>query len=328
MSAPRVARLTGSSPAGVGKLILWGEGAAALLAALGGRDLRADALSLRALADAEGAIDAALCRRRSGPLEAIELCPHGGAASLALAEALIRAGAQAAEPLDWLAARVAAGELTRAAAEAELAIARARSPLALDAALTQRAGALGDLLAAWAAGEAVPEAVASLRAAAALGRALFAPRRLLLLGAPNAGKSSLFNRWLGDDRALTAAEPGTTRDWLAAELVLAGVPHTLIDTPSNEAAARELIAPDDWVLWLGGEGSAASEATEAAGAAWLELAPDRPLADVQAILLADLADELARGVQRPLPVHPAQWELLAQDQPDVAVYLAGKPRAW
>ena len=54
--------------------------------------------------------------------------------------------------------------------------------------------------------------------------------RTVILGEPNAGKSSLLNRLVGRDRALVSAEPGTTRDYLE-ERMLAG-PHALrlIDT--------------------------------------------------------------------------------------------------
>lgn len=54
--------------------------------------------------------------------------------------------------------------------------------------------------------------------------------KTVILGEPNAGKSSLLNRLVGRDRALVSAEPGTTRDYLE-ERVLVG-PHALrlIDT--------------------------------------------------------------------------------------------------
>ncbi len=54
--------------------------------------------------------------------------------------------------------------------------------------------------------------------------------KTVILGEPNAGKSSLLNRLVGRERALVSAEPGTTRDYLE-ELILVG-PHALrlIDT--------------------------------------------------------------------------------------------------
>jgi tRNA modification GTPase len=54
--------------------------------------------------------------------------------------------------------------------------------------------------------------------------------RVLLLGAVNAGKSTLFNRIAGYDRAIVSDQPGTTRDWLDAEIRHAGLPFELIDS--------------------------------------------------------------------------------------------------
>ena len=62
-----------------------------------------------------------------------------------------------------------------------------------------------------------------------LGRHVLEPFRLQLAGPANAGKSSLFNRWLGYERAITHGEPGTTRDILEAEMVCRGFPVVLID---------------------------------------------------------------------------------------------------
>ena len=53
---------------------------------------------------------------------------------------------------------------------------------------------------------------------------------MALVGQPNAGKSSLFNRLLGQERAIVTAQPGTTRDPIAEPLSLAGIPVRLIDT--------------------------------------------------------------------------------------------------
>ncbi len=53
---------------------------------------------------------------------------------------------------------------------------------------------------------------------------------LAIVGKPNVGKSSLFNRMLGTQRAIVADIPGTTRDFLQEPLNLEGIPINLIDT--------------------------------------------------------------------------------------------------
>ena len=53
---------------------------------------------------------------------------------------------------------------------------------------------------------------------------------LALVGRPNAGKSSLFNRLLERDRAIVTALPGTTRDTVEEVLALNGIPLRLVDT--------------------------------------------------------------------------------------------------
>ena len=73
----------------------------------------------------------------------------------------------------------------------------------------------------------------------AYGRVLREGFRLALVGRPNAGKSSLFNRLIGRDRAIVTASPGTTRDPVAERLEVAGVPVELIDTAGLRSTADE-----------------------------------------------------------------------------------------
>jgi tRNA modification GTPase len=53
---------------------------------------------------------------------------------------------------------------------------------------------------------------------------------VVLAGRPNAGKSSLFNALLGEERAIVTDEPGTTRDALEVPVSLGGYPFRLVDT--------------------------------------------------------------------------------------------------
>lgn len=54
--------------------------------------------------------------------------------------------------------------------------------------------------------------------------------RVTLVGRPNVGKSSLFNKLLASDRAIVTEVPGTTRDTISEQISLHGIPITLTDT--------------------------------------------------------------------------------------------------
>ena len=60
--------------------------------------------------------------------------------------------------------------------------------------------------------------------------------RLVLAGKTNAGKSSLFNALLKEDRAIVSDIHGTTRDWLEAEADFKGIPVHIFDTAGLRAA--------------------------------------------------------------------------------------------
>jgi tRNA modification GTPase len=53
---------------------------------------------------------------------------------------------------------------------------------------------------------------------------------LAIVGRPNVGKSSLFNRLLNEDRAIVTATPGTTRDLVAETANIGGIPLRFVDT--------------------------------------------------------------------------------------------------
>jgi tRNA modification GTPase len=61
-----------------------------------------------------------------------------------------------------------------------------------------------------------------------------------ILGAPNAGKSSLLNALAGREAAIVSARAGTTRDVVEVRLALRGVPVTLADTAGLREAADEI----------------------------------------------------------------------------------------
>lgn len=62
----------------------------------------------------------------------------------------------------------------------------------------------------------------------------------VIIGQPNAGKSSLLNRLVGRDRALVSPEPGTTRDYLEERIVVGSHWLRLIDTAGLNAAPSSL----------------------------------------------------------------------------------------
>jgi tRNA modification GTPase len=62
---------------------------------------------------------------------------------------------------------------------------------------------------------------------------------LAIVGRPNVGKSSLFNRLVERERAIVTAQPGTTRDLISETVAIGGIPVELVDT----AGIRQ--APDD-----------------------------------------------------------------------------------
>ncbi len=59
--------------------------------------------------------------------------------------------------------------------------------------------------------------------------------RVVLVGRPNIGKSSLFNALVGRDAALVADEPGTTRDWVEARMAFGDVECVVVDVAGVDA---------------------------------------------------------------------------------------------
>jgi tRNA modification GTPase len=62
---------------------------------------------------------------------------------------------------------------------------------------------------------------------------------LAIVGRPNVGKSSLFNRLLNEDRAIVTATPGTTRDLVAESANVGGIPLRFVDTAGIREAKDE-----------------------------------------------------------------------------------------
>lgn len=191
--------------------------------------------------------------------DAVELQTHGSPAVLRqVLQALLEAGARLAQPGEFTLRAYLNGRMDLAQAEAVLALVESESDAARRQALRGLARSLSqqiegmaerlyDLLAhiqAWldypeegvepaeiqtTVSEVLAE-VERLLATAPAGRIAHKGARLALVGAPNAGKSSLLNALLGYERAIVTPIPGTTRDYLEAPLEIAGVPITAVDT--------------------------------------------------------------------------------------------------
>lgn len=65
--------------------------------------------------------------------------------------------------------------------------------------------------------------------------------KTIILGRPNVGKSSLLNWLLEEERAIVSSEAGTTRDFLAEEILIRDIPITLIDTAGLRQNAQSKI---------------------------------------------------------------------------------------
>ena len=79
----------------------------------------------------------------------------------------------------------------------------------------------------------------ALEASFARGRIVHDGLTLAIVGRPNAGKSSLFNRLVERERAIVTATPGTTRDLVTERISLEGIPLELVDTAGLRVGREE-----------------------------------------------------------------------------------------
>src|SRR5271169_4514086 len=78
-----------------------------------------------------------------------------------------------------------------------------------------------------------------LHASFAYGKIVHEGLTLAIVGRPNVGKSSLFNRLVERERAIVTATPGTTRDLVSETVAIGGIPVNLVDTAGIRDALDE-----------------------------------------------------------------------------------------
>lgn len=86
---------------------------------------------------------------------------------------------------------------------------------------------------------AIREPLATLAASFAYGKVVQEGLTLAIVGRPNVGKSSLFNRLVERERAIVTSTPGTTRDLVSETVAIGGIPVRLVDTAGIRHALDE-----------------------------------------------------------------------------------------
>jgi tRNA modification GTPase len=253
---------------GIGVVRVSGAAVPAIAQAIVGRPLAPRVATLATFRGAQGeTLDQGLALYFAAPSSytgepVLELHGHGGPAVLRLLLGrCLELGARMAEPGEFTQRAFLNGKLDLAQAEgvadliaAATATAARAAARSLDGRFSDEVHAIVDALVALrtfteATLDFPDEDVDFLRAADARGQLAAIEARLarvlaqaqqgallregiavVLVGEPNVGKSSLMNRLAGEDVAIVTPLPGTTRDAIASDIEIAGIPLTVVDT--------------------------------------------------------------------------------------------------
>jgi tRNA modification GTPase len=194
--------------------------------------------------------------------QVVEISCHGSPPVVELIlRAVLEGGARLAEPGEFTLRAFLAGKLDLAQAEAVRDLVESQTAFQAEIASEQLEGRLSRLLAPvrselvrvishletalefveeavnpqerevlTAALEALEAKLEELAGSFALGRLVREGGTVTIVGRPNVGKSSIFNKLLSHDRAIVTPLPGTTRDALSEWIELGGIPAHLVDT--------------------------------------------------------------------------------------------------
>jgi tRNA modification GTPase len=201
----------------------------------------------------------------------VEIAAHGSPVVLELLlRGALELGARLAEPGEFTQRAYLAGKLDLTQAEAVRDLIEAQTLTQARQAASQMGGALSrrvapvkqdlvELIALLEAGidfaeddiDVAPQAeiarrigglrapLTALEASFMRGRIVHDGLTLAIVGRPNAGKSSLFNRLVERERAIVTASPGTTRDLITERISLDGIPLELVDTAGLREGLEE-----------------------------------------------------------------------------------------
>jgi tRNA modification GTPase len=195
---------------------------------------------------------------------------------------------------------------------------------------------------------AVRAPLSALERSFAYGRVVREGFRLAIVGRPNVGKSSLFNRLVERERAIVTATPGTTRDLVTETVAMDGIPVELIDTAGLREAgdeaermgiakSHEAIADADVVLLvvdaaaggMSGEDCAVLERCESGGSAMLvawnkwDLVGEKEEADSFAALRNDKQKALRKSEQKALRTSALTGDGIAELRAAIVAAVAG-----